>query len=71
MLKFENYRLRRKSIVKILVQNQLYYFAQGCLLDLSFLNYEMSRYRTASRSLNLATSESATLKYPPCFNNRV
>lgn len=71
MLKLEATGLGRKRIIKILVQNQLYYFTQGLLLDPSFLNYEMSGYRTASRSLNLAASESATLKYPPCFNNRV
>lgn len=71
MLKLEDYKAREKEYSQETCAKPTYYFIQGLLLDPSFLNYEMSGYRNASRSLNLATSESVTLKYPPCFSNRV
>lgn len=70
MLKLEDYKAREKERSQETCAKPTY-FIQGLLLDPSFLNYEMSGYRNASRSLNRATSESVTLKYPPCFSNRV
>lgn len=70
MLKLEDYKAREKERSQETCAKPTY-FIQGLLLDPSFLNYEISGYRNASRSLNLATSESVTLKYPPCFSNRV